>query len=132
MRTILLLISMFISLLSCSTNDDDTFTNADILGDWIWLQTTGGIGGGMDTPETTGQTITLTISETTIKEYIDGELVIDANYTIELDDYYGEQVQVIIMEDIAIGQRIRYLDENTLELSSHNMFDGFQHVYARE
>ena len=73
---------------SCKSNSD--FENqSDIIGNWIWFQSTGGISGETNTPDSTGIQIILEINSETIKRYENGELISELAYEIK----YGESIR---------------------------------------
>ncbi|WP_418263203.1 hypothetical protein [Flavobacterium faecale] len=72
MKKILLFIVGFL-MMGCST-DKNIPEYQNLYGQWNWLESTGGIAGMTLTPQSTGKTILLDISNTTIKKYENGKL----------------------------------------------------------
>ncbi len=100
MKKHILLLFVALSFLSCS-NDADTDTNAQLLGIWDWISSSGGIAGITETPESTGNTITLEISNSTVKRYVNGNLESELNYSIASGEsiVFGEQREMVIYEN---------------------------------
>ncbi|WP_298520088.1 hypothetical protein [uncultured Kordia sp.] len=119
------------TLLSCSNDDDQTaVTNSSIIGNWSWIQSSGGIGGWTHTPESTGTIQQLQISATTIKRYINNELVSETNYTIET----GESIILsgeheLLIEDNEFRNIIQFHDGNLFLTGDCN--DCFISEYAK-
>ena len=121
-----------IVLLSCSTEKEEVDPTLPLLtGNWNWIESSGGIDGRTETPETTGNSITLEISADSINTYINGELQSTQGYAIETHEsiLFGEPREMIVYEDqfrqtiLITGNRLVLYDECT---------DCFQHEYERE
>ena len=97
-NTFLLLI--FMSLVHC-TSDNDSMTNKELLGVWHWTESTGGIDGRTETPESTGNTIYLEISSSLIKTYLNDVLQSELTYHIEIGESIrsSEKELLIIYEN---------------------------------
>ncbi|MDC9721667.1 MAG: hypothetical protein PSN34_02685 [Urechidicola sp.] len=125
------LLLLAITLLVGCTNDDDSNINSKLIGEWNWIETSGGIGGWYYTPESTGEERSIIITNNIIKKYVDGELVAELNYTIDqVNSPYGGYDDLIIYENEIFDQRI-VLDGNDLILYDYNVSDGFQSEYQR-
>ncbi|MDT8414165.1 MAG: hypothetical protein RQ735_02200 [Flavobacteriaceae bacterium] len=98
MKKMLLLLCVCIGFLNCS--DDDENANP-LLGVWVWTGSSGGIGGVIETPESTGIIMKLDILPKTIKRFRNGVLVAEFNYTLETrtSSLFNKTVQVIVPED---------------------------------
>lgn len=88
MKTTLFTLLLLFLLGSCSNEDtansmDNSTGQESLIGQWVWISTTGGILGGTETPESTGATRSLTITSTSIQNYFDGELISETDYTFE-------------------------------------------------
>ena len=120
----------FLSFISVScTNDDDSNTSVNLVGTWEWIQSTGGITGSTLTPASTGMTMQLEISNTTIRSITDGTLVSENTYTIETRETMFGNVQEVLVVGDGIGQII-FLEGNTLELIG-DCSDCFTSEYLR-
>ena len=73
---------LVIVFVSCSNNDDDI--DNQLVGSWNWLESSGGIAGTTETPQSTGETRKLEISTDLIKSYKNGDLIFKTNYTIKV------------------------------------------------
>lgn len=133
MKKYLFLFLVSISFISCSNDDNVTniSTSEKILGVWNWDKSTGGFGGWTYTPESTGDTQRLEITGTTLKKYINDELVYETNYTIELrESVLFSGMHEMIVGDNGAGSIIEFSD-NKLFLSD-DCNDCFQSEYIRE
>jgi hypothetical protein len=54
-----------------------------LLGTWTWLESSGGFAGKTETPETTGNIISITFSKDKYTKYLNGELNSEMTYKIE-------------------------------------------------
>ena len=129
MRTALLLISAGFTVLGCSQIDDDT--NANLIGEWQWESSSGGIAGTIETPESKGETRKLEITTDSIKSYLDGTLTYKTKYRIETQEslIFNEPREMIIQQN---GFReIMELNGNKLILTG-DCNDCFTTEYSRE
>ena len=81
LKKYILLILVGFSIWSCSVNDEKT--TGEIIGNWNWIGSSGGIAGTTETPESTGDKRKLEISKDSIKSYLNGELNLKTKYTVE-------------------------------------------------
>lgn len=130
MKHFFLLLLLSISFLNC-TNDDETLEDPEITGNWIWIESTGGIDGRTDTPTSTGNQIKLEISKNTITRITNGVITSQLTYSIETKEsiLFGEQREMIVFEN----------DFNqTFELTQTQLIlvdectDCFRNVYIKE
>ena len=87
-----------ISLLAaCSTTNDHDAAD-DIMGDWVWLESSGGLAGTTETPESTQKIVELKITNHSIKKFINGTLNSDQSYKIDRREsvIYGDDREMII------------------------------------
>lgn len=94
---LILVMSLLISCESNSNIDD----SSSISGNWIWVESSGGIAGQTNTPESTGNQIELEISQYTIKRFENGELKSELTYKIEIGESIRstEKVKLIVYEN---------------------------------
>jgi len=120
MKKYFLLFLIGITLVSCSNDDDNSTSDTSfrIIGNWNWIVSSGGIGGWTYTPESTGDTQRLVITSTTIKHYINNELVSENNYTIETREsvIFSGMHEMLISEENGF-RTIVEVDGNKLYLS---------------
>ncbi|HBK70607.1 MAG TPA: hypothetical protein DDZ39_02940 [Flavobacteriaceae bacterium] len=90
---------LVIVFVSCSNNDDDI--DNQLVGSWNWLESSGGIAGSTTTPTSTGNTISVVISTNSLKQFTNGNLTFETNYTIEVrkSEIFGGQREMIIYEN---------------------------------
>ena len=99
MKNIILLIIIGMTILSCSKSEDTSYVN--LIGNWNWEKSSGGISGTTETPQTTGQNRKLIISTDSIKSYLNGILNFKTKYTIETREslIFNEPMEMIIQEN---------------------------------
>lgn len=85
--------------LSCSNDDHDI--DDQVLGNWEWIQSSGGIAGTTETPDSTGNSIMLEITRTAIKQFINGTLSFETGYSIKSQEstIFGGIRNMIIYEN---------------------------------
>ena len=99
MRKITSLLVLLFTIISCSNHRSDDDTNP-IIGKWNWVESSGGITGSTTTPKSTGKSIRLEISSTTIKRYTDGVLNLESSYSIQTaTSIFGGERKLIIYEN---------------------------------
>lgn len=87
-------------LIGCSTTSNHN--SADLIkGEWVWIESSGGIAGTTETPESIQKEITIKISDNTIKQFVNGTLESDRTYTIENREsaIFGDVKEMIIYEN---------------------------------
>ncbi|MFT5890840.1 MAG: hypothetical protein ACI9Y7_000938 [Dokdonia sp.] len=97
MKKIIGILLIGIIICSCSSDDDTSNTSSNIVGTWNWARTFGGFGGVTTTPASSGNVIRLEITNTTIKRYMNDDLISESDYTIEMSQTTsGESLEIII------------------------------------
>ena len=129
MKKILFLTLIGLLTMNCS-NDDDGEIRTNIIGQWNWIKSTGGIAGSTYTPESTGENKRLIITSDSIKYFTNDNLVSKVKYTIELRDIYGEIRELIVPDPLGITQFFE-LNENKLTLIDY-CNDCFVNEYVSE
>ncbi|WP_430411560.1 hypothetical protein [Kordia sp.] len=135
MKNYILLFLIGITFVNCSNDDDiaasDLPTNARVIGNWNWISSSGGIGGWTYTPDSTGDTQRLEITDSTITFYKNGEETFTDTYTIETREsviYSGTREMIIA--DTGFRNIVEF-DDNTLILIG-DCNDCFASGYVRE
>lgn len=132
MRKILNLILLPIAILCLAgcNGSDDCYTAAGIGGEWQWTKSIGGFAGSTRTPSTENETRRLVIDDFQFKEFVNGELIFESAYDVEMrtDSAFGTN-KFIIFENG--GENAYLLEGNKLEL--HELCaDCFSHFYTRK
>jgi hypothetical protein len=132
LNNIFIITFVLMSFMSCS--DDDAVSEEDsIIGSWDWYETSGGIAGIIDTPETTGETRKVVFQENgNVTFYTNEVAILSTTYTL------AEEVTIISPDPLPVVKvygdfdyiySFPYVDE--LELQE-NEYDGFIHNYRKE
>ncbi|NMH29269.1 hypothetical protein [Flavobacterium silvaticum] len=125
----LILLTLLMTILGCSSDDNSNpvAANTQIIGQWNWIQSTGGLAGVTESPESTGNTITLTISDTSVKRYVNGTLASESAYTIDIQPsiFGGEATMLIFPEDMKQSFEI----SNDILHLNDEFADGFSSTY---
>lgn len=130
MKKIACLFAIGLSLISCSL-DKTNLENSALVGRWNWVSSTGGIDGATSTPQTTGKSIKLEISNTKVKKYINGVLVFESNYWIQNGtSIYGGRQKIIIYENNP--NESFYITNNNQLILKEECFDCYQKTYSKE
>jgi hypothetical protein len=132
MKKIITLILIGILTFSCSNDDDNNSTSKQLTGVWNWTESSGGIAYHTETPESTGKTVKLEITNSTIERNVNGILDYESNYTIELLNDNGQQIRIITFENQIIPLQIIDLTKSTLKLREYNVSDGFDITYTKK
>jgi hypothetical protein len=127
---ILLLVTLFLA--SCN-NDSEIEKSNSIVGKWKWIESSGGIDGRVENPTTTGKSIVLEFTESTIKTYENGLLKAEGNYQIQLQNsILGGQREMIITGTGPNEFRRSYeIESNNLYLSDE-CYDCFESKYTKQ
>jgi hypothetical protein len=130
MKNLLFVFAFTCIFLFCSI-EVKTQVKAEIIGKWVWVESSGGFAGGITTPETTGNQITIEFTKSTYKKYINGKLDIEMTYLIET----GNSMRKSDKTDLIIYQNNK---KQSLELKDNKLilydecFDCFQTEYIRK
>jgi hypothetical protein len=128
MKKYILFLFIGITFLSCSSDDDNT-QDSQLAGTWNWVESSGGIDGRTETPNSTGNSMKIEISNNSIKRYLNGNLESELNYSTEFEEYNGEQWLKVTYEN---GQE-QHADLNVDYLILYDRCsDCFQDEYVRE
>ena len=117
-------------LISCSTTTDNDSAD-QIIGEWVWIESSGGLAGTTGTPESTEKEIILQISNKSIKQFVNGTLESDRPYNIERREsvIFGDLREMIVYNN---GLRqIFSITGNQLILTG-DCNDCFQAEYERK
>jgi len=121
---------LLISLIGCLQEDNKNLTS-QLTGKWKWIESSGGIDGRTETPEGTGDAVTIEFTLTTMKKFVNGNLESEVNYEIQSGPSIRttEDTNLIVFET-GIIQSVE-LNENYLVLYEE-CYDCFQHNYIKE
>lgn len=133
MKNIIYLFILTLGIISCSSDNETEINNSDLVGEWNWTNTDGGIAAHIhETPETTGKIIRLNLMENykySVTE--DGTEISSGIYelTMKKSIYSGEMERFIQFPEnqqyIGIVTRgiIRTYENKKLDISDNN-YDG--------
>ncbi len=96
----IILIFIFISAFSSCSKDGESQIPENIIGRWIWVESSGGIGGITETPTTTENEVIIEFSDNKCTKYLNGNVDFVLNYTIEKGNSIltQEETELIISE----------------------------------
>ena len=99
MKTKGLLLIACVLLFSCS-NDDTNTTAINLVGEWTWVESSGGLVGNLQTPESIGATRSLIFTSTTLQSFEDGQLVAEWEYTLQTQEsiLFNEPREMLITD----------------------------------
>jgi hypothetical protein len=133
-------ILILLAMISCSSDEITEIDNSDLVGNWNWTNTDGGIGFNIhETPETTGKTIHLNLSKNytfTITE--NGNEISNGTFVLIMKKsiYSGELERFIQFPEnyqytgIVMKGIIKTYESNKLDISDNN-YDGIGSGFVR-
>lgn len=96
----LYLILALILFMSCNSDDSDTSIKKSLEGKWSLVQTSGGITGSTDTPESLNAVIYIEFSGSTLKEYSNGKLTHENTFAIKTQkSIFGEDRPMLVSDN---------------------------------
>lgn len=127
------LIALIISILFLSgcTKENNCPKDDSINGEWIWVESTGGLSGGTITPQITGISRKLIIDDFIYREFENDSLVLETQYKLGISDkeLYFTKVRTFIKLD---SQEIQGIIISSTELELiEQCFDCYSHKYKR-
>ena len=126
------IVLLVVPIMACSDSNEEN--NESIIGFWTWYETSGGIGGIVETPNTTGETREVLFNEDgNVEFYTNDEVTFSSTYTLSNEStiFSDEELPVVIVEglDFNYVYSFPYVDE--LELQEA-VTDGFIHNYRKD
>ena len=128
-----LAISLLFCLLACHKKDDPCEKPTGLAGEWIWVESVGGIGGWTETPATEHQTKTLKIDDYYFREYVNDTLAFESQYDLGISDevLVGTEARTYI-EFTPSGELKAIVTSDTELLLYDQCIDCFTHRYKRK
>nr|WP_294932954.1 hypothetical protein [uncultured Flavobacterium sp.] len=107
------LLFILAALTSCDNDENDLSSKNNLKGRWNWIITSGGFGGGSQTPETLNQTVVIEFSGNSLKRYIDGNLSQTQKFSIQTktSPLGGKQKVIVIDKGNSITNEV-YIDQS--------------------
>ena len=132
-----ILLATFILILITVSCDDDPVTAKDkIVGNWLWLQSTGDWTGGTITPNSVGYSIIVSFEEDgTYSRLQSDSLVHHGSYTVKRREVRGADRDILIIKGeytprCPEDQIVEFENANKLKLTEIYM-DWYEHTYIR-
>lgn len=126
----LIFIIILTAFIGCS-NNNHLELKSKLVGKWKWIESSGGIDGRTETPESTGNAVTIEFTNTTMKTFVNGNLESEVNYNIKLGSSIrtAEKTDLIVYENGTIHSVL--IEGNSLVLFEE-CYDCFQHNYLKD
>lgn len=123
-------IILAIVLFGCK-KEEESFKITGLEGEWIWMESIGGIGGWTLTPESENMTKKLIIEDFVYKQFVNDSLVLEAVYEVGISEepLLGSEEKTFIRIDSGIKQAV-VISGSELELIEQ-CYDCFYHRYSR-
>lgn len=116
-RTTISIFTFLILFITACSSDDEVVTMEsgfpEIVGDWKWIGTTGGLAGASETPESLGITRDITITETDFIFFIEEEIFAERAYTLSVEESEttGLTEFIVTFEDNGFRDIVRREDD---------------------
>ncbi|MEN2398569.1 lipoprotein [Flavobacterium sp. MC2016-06] len=120
---------LFFTLLLLTSCNADEAALKSLNGRWNWVNSSGGIAGTTNTPQSTNKTIVLEFKDFTKKTYVNDKLTDEVTFTIETRESImgGNRKMIIITGGVT---QTFVIEGNRLYLSDE-CYDCFQSSYKR-
>lgn len=121
---------ILIALIGCS-QEDIINQNSQLIGKWKWVESSGGIDGRTETPESTGNAVIIEFTVSTMRKFVNENLESEINYKI----YLGPSIRTIQNTDLIVYKNGT---KQSMELNGNSLilfdecYDCFQHNYLKE
>jgi len=118
--------------IGCNKETDCPESNNDLKGEWIWVESVGGIGGWTLTPESQNVTKKLVIDDATFSEFVNDSLIFKSTYTLGISEkvLIGTTEKTYIRYESGNQQAI-LINGADLELIDQ-CYDCYFHRYRRK
>lgn len=135
MQKVIFVFILTLGLLSCSSDDETTIGNSDLVGQWNWFSTDGGLNNQIrENPESTGKEIELHLNADYSYEVIENGIQVSAGtYELSLKEsiYTTGQERFISYSSnyhtqyVVLSGIIKSINSDSLKISDNNM-DGIE------
>ncbi|MDY7031165.1 MAG: hypothetical protein SVY10_04545 [Thermodesulfobacteriota bacterium] len=132
LRIVLLFVLVVIALTACAEPDDES--TESIVGSWVWIESIGGFGGLVETPDSTGESHRVVFEANgEVTFYTNEDVFLSSTYSLGIDKtiFAEEWLPVVYVEDSSFMYAYSFPNIGQLELKE-NVSDGFAHLYDRE
>ena len=137
----LLFLLLILIITACSDNDDmdqpqeadpePTEAQSELVGEWQWIQSSGGFAGEVIDPSTTGTNECINIEEDKMIFIADGVVQAEIEYTLEMGTTIHSLDSVMVIK--ADGITLYGYEYNGVGLKlKDNWYDGYVHSYERK
>ena len=132
--------SMLCLLSACSNSSSSDSSATNILGEWKWNMTVGGIGGWTYTPLTEGYSCKIIFkNQSDCLVYLNDTLVRSGTYTLKSSNGVtqlstpgaGDSVLFKLLRNIVVGGVIT-ISNDSLTVSEEGINDGFSSLFIRK
>jgi len=135
MKTMYCVLIFSLLFLSCKKEpiSVDTTQTITLTGNWQWIRSSGGIGGGIIVPSASTVVIQAYTSDGMFSESRNDTMKMTSRYSIKKQRtiYSADSLNMIDYQDSTITKQvILYLSTDTLGLGD-NMYDGYETFYKR-
>lgn len=141
MKKLIYLFILTLGITSCSSDDETTIDNSDLIGKWNWTMTEGGINGNInETPSTTGKAYKLNLNANYTYLLLENETEISSG-TYELsmkESIYSQDTERFITysdsfqqpQNLVISGIVRTYEIKNLIISDNN-HDGIRSKFEK-
>jgi len=132
MKSIFIAFLAIFSLISCRNEDD--LDPKNLVGNWDWVSTSGGISGQTETPNSTGKNIILTFTEDDRYSFTtDGTVTNEGTFSLykDVSDLSHYEVTFLHFSNFSNDVVINKNEDGELVFSDDTN-DGFTYVYHKQ
>ncbi len=114
----------------CSNDNSDIGLDS-IVGNWVWVRSSGGIAGTTETPESTGKNVRLEITNDSTRTFVNGNLVSSQKYTLETrESLLFKAPRTMKVSEEGFRTIVEFDNGNLILIG--DCFDCMSSVYKRE
>ncbi len=128
-----MLATLLVTVVGCTEPPTVAVDSLPLVGRWVWLQSSGGISGRVDTPQSTGTNRTLVVTSDSVLQLLQQDTVVVAGrFRIhrEPTSFRSDTAEVLRLDGVAIWI-IEFRSRDILALTDL-CYDCFMHVWARQ
>ena len=133
MKNLIIFIAISLVALSCKSNPIDSNGGQSIVGEWVWIQSSGGYAGNTIRPAANTKFVLRFTSDSSYAEIRNDTVLLTSRYSIHLGQtiFQSDLMPVISFQNSSIPMKVIFkLSNDSLHLAD-NHYDGYGSLYIR-